>query len=148
MVDDRRILLVEDNPDDADLTLRAFARIALRDRVDVVTDGIEAIERLCGPADAAGHARAPMPAVVLLDLKLPKMEGTEVLRRLRAHPRTALTPVVVITSSNDRQDVDACYRAGANSYLRKPVDFDAFGEAVRQLAAWWLVLNETPSSTP
>lgn len=132
------ILLVEDNEDDIELTRRAFARSHVANTIDVVRDGAEAIERLLG------DARAPLPALVLLDLKLPKVDGLEVLRQLRADEHTRLLPVVILTSSREERDVVEGYRLGANSYVRKPVDFAAFQVAVEQLGLYWLVLNEKP----
>lgn len=132
------ILLVEDNEDDIELTRRAFARSHVANTMHVVRDGAEAIERLLGKDGA------PLPALVLLDLKLPKLDGLEVLRRLRADERTRLLPVVILTSSREERDVIEGYRLGANSYVRKPVDFAAFQVAVEQLGLYWLVLNEKP----
>jgi two-component system, response regulator len=137
---DKTILLVEDNPDDVVLTLRAIKKNHLATTVVVANDGVEALDYLLGPGE--GHRE--LPHLILLDLKLPKVDGLEVLRRVRAHPRTRLLPVVVLTSSKEEQDLIASYSLGANSYIRKPVDFDAFIEAVRQLGLYWLVINETP----
>lgn len=131
------ILLVEDNPDDEALALRALVRSAVPVDVIVARDGAEALERV-----RANLLR--LPEVVLLDLKLPKLSGIDVLRRLRADPRTVLLPVVVLTSSNEDEDVLECYRAGANSYVRKPVDFDAFAAAVAELGRFWVNLSESP----
>jgi CheY-like chemotaxis protein len=131
------ILLVEDNPDDELLTLRALAQQRIHNQVVVVRDGQEALDRLLDESQ-------PLPTVVLLDLKLPKVDGLEVLRRLRAAPRTRRLPVVILTSSNEERDRVAAYDGGANSYVRKPVDFLAFVEAVKQLGLYWLVLNEPP----
>lgn len=129
------IVLIEDNPDDEALTLRALRKNAIANDVVVLRDGAEALAFLIGPA-------APSPHLVLLDLKLPKIDGLEVLRRLRQEPRTALLPIVVLTSSNEERDLVESYRLGANSYIRKPVDFEQFTEAVRQLGLYWLVLNQ------
>ena len=134
------ILLVEDNPDDVQLTLRAFQKNHIVNRVVVARDGVEAMDYLFGP-ESGGR---DLPAVMLLDLKLPKVDGLEVLRRVRADPRTRLLRVVVLTSSREDQDVSQSYASGANSYIRKPVDFDAFMTAVGQLGLYWLLLNETP----
>ena len=131
------ILLVEDNPDDEALALRALVRSAVPADVLVARDGAEALERVRGNLQR-------LPEVVLLDLKLPKLSGIDVLRRLRADPRTVLLPVVVLTSSNEDEDVLECYRAGANSYVRKPVDFDAFAAAVAELGRFWVNLSESP----
>jgi len=143
-VNDRTILLVEDNPDDEELTLRAFRQNNILNEVAVVHDGQEALDYLF--CEGAHTARDPrhMPAVVLLDLKLPKIDGLEVLRRVRADERTRLQAVVILTSSKEEQDLVNGYRLGANSYIRKPVDFTKFMEAVRQLGFYWLVLNEPP----
>ncbi len=142
-MDNRTILLVEDNPDDVALTLRALKKNNIANEVVVVRDGVEAIERLFGGA-AAGAPAPPATAVVLLDLKLPRVDGLEVLRRVRAEPKTRLLPVVILTSSKEEQDLVNGYTLGANSYIRKPVDFDKFAEAIRQLGLYWLVLNVPP----
>jgi len=141
-MDKRIIMLVEDNPDDVDLTLRALKKANILNEIVVATDGAEALDYLFGEGAHAGRDLDVMPAVVLLDLKLPKIEGLEVLRRLRADGRTRLLPVVVLTSSREDQDLLNGYAAGANSYIRKPVDFLRFTEAVRQLGIYWLLLNE------
>jgi len=137
------IVLVEDNPDDEALTLRALRRNRIKNEVVVARDGAEALDILIG-SDAPGTPSPVVPAVVLLDLKLPKIGGIEVLRRLRSNPRNRLTPVVILTSSREEQDLLAGYELGANSYIRKPVDFEQFSEAVRYLGLYWLVLNEPP----
>ncbi len=136
------ILLVEDNPDDELLTLRAFAKSNIANEVVVARDGVEALDYLFGTGAYAGRDLRVRPQVILLDLKLPRMDGLDVLRRLRADERTMLLPVVVLTSSKEEQDIIQSYRLGANSYIRKPVDFVQFIEAVRQLGLYWLVLNE------
>jgi len=141
---DKIILLVEDNPDDEKLTLRALHKNKISNEVVVAHDGVEALDYLLGNGAGGGNNLKPLPQVVLLDLKLPKMDGLEVLRRLRAHERTKLLPVVILTSSNEEQDLIAGYGLGANSYVRKPVDFNQFIEAARQLGLYWLVLNEPP----
>ena len=139
-----RILLVEDNPDDEALTLRAFRRNNILNEVVVARDGAEALEYMFGEGRYAGRDTRDQPSLVLLDLKLQKIDGLEVLRRLRADPRTELQPVAVLSTSNEENDIVASYRLGANSYIRKPVDFTQFMDAVRQLALYWLALNVTP----
>ncbi|HWP23600.1 MAG TPA: response regulator [Candidatus Binatia bacterium] len=141
---DKVILLVEDNPDDEALTLRAFKKNNIGNEVVVARDGAEALDYLFGTGSHAGRDTTVMPAMTLLDLKLPKIDGLEVLRRIRADDRTRLLPVVILTSSKEEQDLIDGYRLGANSYIRKPVDFMQFVEAVRQLGLYWLVLNEAP----
>jgi two-component system, response regulator len=143
MADRKVILLVEDNADDRDLTVRAFERHDLGVAVETVGDGQAALDRLLAPGPD-GRAQ-PLPDLVLLDLKLPGVDGLEVLRRVRAEERTRLLPVVVLTSSAEEQDLVSSYALGANSYVRKPVSFTEFVEASRQLGVYWLVLNRTPS---
>jgi two-component system response regulator len=142
-MNDRCILLVEDNAKDEALTLRALKKNNIDNKVDVVRDGAEALDYLFGArADAGGQPTAPQ--LVLLDLKLPKVDGLEVLRRLRSDPRTQLLPVVILTTSTEEKDRLEGYRLGANSYVRKPVDFRQFVDAVNLLGLYWLVLNEPP----
>jgi len=141
-MNNKPILLVEDNPDDEALTLRALKKNGILNEVAVAHDGQQAIDYFFGE----GASPHPPPAVVLLDLKLPKIDGLEVLRRLRADEHTRLQPVVILTSSKEEQDIITGYRLGANSYIRKPVDFNQFMEAVRQLGLYWLVLNEPAPS--
>mgnify|MGYP000848491769 FL=1 len=143
-MEEKIILLVEDNPDDVELTLRAFKKCNIANEVVVARDGVEALDYLFGTGAYAGRDLSVMPAVVLLDLKLPRIDGLEVLRRLRADERTRFLPVVVLTSSNEDQDVVNSYQLGANSYIRKPVDFVQFIDAARQLGMYWLLLNEAP----
>jgi two-component system response regulator len=131
------ILLVEDNPDDVELTLRAFRKVNLKNEIEVATDGALALERL-------NDTTKTLPSLVLLDLKLPRIDGLEVLRTIRATERMRLMPVVVLTSSKEEADIVESYRLGANSYVRKPVDFSEFVEATRQLGLYWLVLNQAP----
>lgn len=148
MIDQRPILLVEDNPDDEALTLRAFAKNKIGNPVMVARDGVEALDYLFGTGGHAGRDLRVMPAVVLLDLKLPRVDGLEVLRRVRANARTALLPVVVLTTSKEQQDIHEAYSLGANSYIRKPVDFERFIYAVGQLGLYWLSLNESVDFVP
>lgn len=143
-MDSKLILLVEDNPDDEALTLRALRKNNIRNQVVVAHDGVEALEFLFGTGAHAGRDMSVMPQVTLLDLKLPKIDGLEVLKRIRASEITRLLPVVILTSSKEEQDLINSYGLGANSYIRKPVDFDQFSEAILQLGLYWLVLNETP----
>ncbi len=143
-MNDTVILLVEDNPDDEALTVRALKKNKILNEVVVARDGVQALDYLFGQGPHAGRDTTETPQVVLLDLKLPKVDGLEVLRRLRADPRTRLLPVVILTSSNEDHDRINGYGLGANSYVRKPVDFDAFVTATAQLGLYWLVLNEPP----
>jgi two-component system response regulator len=138
------ILLVEDNPDDVELTLRAFKKNNIMNEVVVKRDGAEALDFFFGKDGVAGKEKNDLPAMVLLDLKLPKIDGLEVLKKLRADERTKLIPTVILTSSNEQSDVVNGYKLGCNSYIRKPVDFNRFAEAVRQMGLYWLVLNEAP----
>jgi len=164
-MDDRVILLVEDSPDDVELTLRAFRKSNVANQIHVARDGVEALEYLHGPmatddlsapsATVEGapdgqpsQARGELPQLVLLDLKLPRLEGLEVLKRIRAHERTKYLPVVILTSSIEEQDLVRGYGNGANSYIRKPVHFEEFLEAVRQLGIYWLLLNQAPPNRP
>ncbi|MBK9085288.1 MAG: response regulator [Sterolibacteriaceae bacterium] len=142
MATDRPILLVEDNPDDEALTLRAFAKNKIANPVVVARDGVEALDYLFGTGIHAGRDVAATPSVVLLDLKLPRIDGLEVLRRIRAENQTRLLPVVILTTSKEQRDIYEAYSLGANSYIRKPVDFEKFIHAVGQLALYWLSLNE------
>jgi two-component system response regulator len=142
MATDRPILLVEDNADDEALTLRAFSKNRITNQVVVVRDGVEALDYLFGTGKHAGRNTTAMPAVIFLDLKLPRLDGLEVLRRIRADSRTTLLPVVVLTTSREAQDIREAYQFGANSYIRKPVDFERFLATVGQLGQYWLSLNE------
>jgi two-component system response regulator len=136
------ILLVEDNPDDVELTLRAFRTSKLLNEIVVASNGVEALDYLSATGAHAGRDRKILPEVVLLDLKLPKIGGLEVLKRMRAEERTRRIPVVVLTSSNEERDILSSYDLGANSFVRKPVDFTQFVEAARQLGMYWLVINQ------
>ena len=138
------ILLVEDNSDDVKLTMRALEKSKIKNKVEIASDGVEALDYLFGTGKHKGRDTSVMPQLVLLDLKMPKMDGAEVLRRIRADERTKLLPVVILTTSNEDKDRIESYRLGANSYVRKPVDFNQFAEAVQQLGLYWLVLNESP----
>jgi len=141
---DAVILLVEDNPDDVELTLRAFKKHSVSNEIVVAKDGLEALEYLFGTGAHADDGPAELPALVLLDLKLPKIEGLEVLRRIRADRRTGFVPVIVLTSSKEQQDLITSYEHHCNSFIRKPVDFTQFAETIRQLGLYWLLLNEPP----
>ena len=140
----RAILLVEDNPSDVDLTKRAFEKKNLANPLVVARDGQEALDYLFGAGAYAGRDVADRPACVLLDLKLPKVDGVTVLQTIKSDQRTRMIPVIVLTSSNEPRDLKACYGLGTNSYIRKPVDFDEFVEVVSHLGLYWLVLNEPP----
>ncbi len=140
----KTILLVEDNPDDEALVLRVLRKYNLANEIVIARDGVEALDYLFGTGAYAGRDLGQTPQVVLLDLKLPKIDGLEVLRRVRQDPRTRLQPVVILTSSKEEVDRIKGYSFGVNSYIRKPVDFDQFTESVRQLGLYWLLLNEPP----
>jgi two-component system response regulator len=140
----KMILLVEDNPDDEALTLRALNKNRVANKIVVVRDGVEALEYLFASGAYAERDPLELPQVILLDLKLPKIDGLEVLRRIRSDPRTRMLPVVILTSSREEQDLIQAYSGGANSYVRKPVDFNQFVDAIGQLGMYWLVLNEAP----
>ena len=143
-MENKLILLVEDNPDDEALTLRALKKNNVGNTVAIVRDGAEALDFLFCTGEYADRDPRDKPQVILLDLKLPKVDGLEVLRRVRADERTQRLPIVILTSSKEEQDIIRGYSLGANSYVRKPVDFNQFMEAVRQLNLYWLVLNEAP----
>ena len=138
------ILLVEDNPDDEALTLRALKKNNILNEVVVARDGVEALDFLFGTGANAGRDLTLMPEVILLDINLPRINGLEVLEKIRANERTRLLPVVILTTSNEEQDKLKSYTLGANSFIRKPVDFLQFSEAIRQLGLYWLVLNQSP----
>lgn len=144
MPEDKVVLLIEDKADDEELTRLAFLQSNIANQLVVVRDGAEAIDYLFATGKYADRTPEQAPQVILLDLKLPKVDGLEVLRRIRADPRTRFLPVVILTSSDEEQDLIRSYSLGANSYVRKPVDFGQFAEAVRQLGLYWLVLNRAP----
>lgn len=144
----RVILLIEDNPDDEELTLRALKKNNIRNEIIIARDGAEALDFLFGEGQYAGRDTSVMPQVTLLDLKLPKINGLTVLKRIRENELTRHLPVVVLTSSKEDRDLVQSYDLGANSYIRKPVDFNEFTEAVRQLGLYWLILNEVPPNDP
>lgn len=139
------ILLVEDNPDDVELTMRAFRKNNIANKVVVARDGVEALDFLFCQGTYASRDNTDNPRLILLDLKLPKLDGLQVLARLRANDRTKLVPVVILTSSKEEQDLISGYKSGANSYVRKPVDFVHFVDAVRQIGLYWLLINESPT---
>jgi CheY-like chemotaxis protein len=143
-VSSKTILLVEDNPDDEALAIRALKRHHISNEIVVARDGVEALDYLFGTGQYTGRDLSLKPTVVLLDLKLPRVDGLEVLRRLREDERTRLLPVVILTTSNEEQDMLDSYSFGCNSYIRKPVDFIEFSEAIRQLGMYWLLMNEPP----
>ena len=143
-MDKEIILLVEDNPDDVLLTKRAFKKSNILNELVVASDGVEALDYLFGTGAYEGRDLSVMPVLILLDLRLPKLDGIDVLRRIRDDERTKLIPVVVLTTSKEHQDLTESYSLGANSYIRKPVDFDQFVQAVKQLGLYWVLLNEPP----
>lgn len=142
----KTILLVEDNPDDEALTLRAMSKVSITNQIFVARDGAEALDFLFATGAYSNRQIDELPAVILLDLKLPKVDGLEVLRRLRANEYTRFIPVVILTNSNEERDILTSYTLGANSYVRKPVDFQAFTNLVGQLGKYWLAINEIPPS--
>lgn len=147
MVENKILLLVEDNPDDELLIRRALGKHNILNEIVVAHDGVEALEYLFGEGMFEGRDTSIMPQVILLDLKLPRMDGLEVLRRLRADQRTRLLPIVVLTSSDEEKDVIETYKLGANSYVRKPVDFVQFANAMQHLGLYWLILNQFPNTS-
>ncbi len=140
----KQILLVEDNPKDVELTRRALQKSNITNGLQIVEDGVAALEYFFGEDGKSGCSIEDLPVVILLDLKLPRIDGLEVLRRLRASEKTKMVPVVVLTSSNEEKDIIASYDLGANSFVRKPVKFSEFAEAIRQLGLYWLILNQPP----
>ena len=140
---EKSIVLVEDNPDDEELTIRCLRKASIDNEIHVMRDGSEALDFLFGEGEYAGRGGG-LPGLVLLDLKLPKLNGIDVLNRMRQDPRTRLVPVVVLTSSSEEEDMLSSYRSGANSYVRKPVDYDAFVDAVTQLGVFWVLHNQNP----
>jgi two-component system response regulator len=144
MEGNKSILLVEDNPDDVELTLRAFRKNKIVNEIVVANDGVEALDYLFGTGRYQGRDLNDMPALILLDLKLPRIDGLEVLQRIRGDARTRLLPVVILTSSKEEQDIVRGYSLGTNSYVRKPIDFQQFTEAVGLLGLYWLLINESP----
>lgn len=145
-MEEKMIMLVEDNPADVLLTKRALKKANISDDLVVMRDGVEALYYLVGAETGKAPASARLPTVMLLDLKMPRIDGLEVLRRVRKNPRTKLLPVVVLTSSREERDIIASYELGCNSYIRKPIDFTQFADAICHLGQYWLCLNETPSS--
>jgi two-component system response regulator len=141
---DKIILLAEDNPDDVELTIRAFRKNNIGNKVVVAKDGVEVLDYLFGTGVYAGHDVKELPVIILLDLKLPKIDGLEVLKRIRQDDRTKLLPVVILTSSAEQKDIIDGYSLGANSYVRKPVNFEQFVEAIKHLGLYWLLWNEPP----
>jgi CheY-like chemotaxis protein len=139
-----QILLVEDNDDDVELTLRAFRKSDLVSTVTVVRDGVEALDYLLAMGEYASRNPEVLPDLVLLDIKLPRVDGVQVLKRLRSHPRTKLIPIVILTSSAEPKDLLTCYTLGANSYVRKPIDFQQFTHALHQIGSYWLQTNQAP----
>lgn len=146
-MENKTILLVEDNLDDVDLTLHALKKNKIKNEVVVVNDGAAALDYLFGTGKYSGRDLSVMPTIILLDIKLPKIDGLEVLKRIRKNPLTRYIPVTILTSSKEEQDIIKGYRLGVNSYVRKPVDFIQFTEAVNSLGLYWLLLNETPPRT-
>ena len=144
MTNNKKILLVEDNPDDIELTLRAFRKNNIMNEIIIKRDGAEALDFFFGKEGVAVNNCNDLPILTMLDLKLPKIDGLDVLKKIRSDKRTKLIPVVILTSSNEQSDLLSSYELGCNSYIRKPVDFNQFAEAVSQLGLYWLVLNEAP----
>lgn len=145
MPNNRNILLVEDNPDDVELTLRAFKKNNIINKIIVKSDGAETLDYFFGTNGVANKNKNALPVVILLDLKIPKINGIEVLKKLKADEKTKLIPVVILTSSKEPSDLLSCYKLGCNSYIRKPVNFTEFMDTVKQLGLYWLLINEAPN---
>ena len=143
-MEEKIILLVEDNADDEELTIRTLQKNHLKNKIVVVRDGVEALDYLFGTGEYKNRDLSVSPVLIMLDIKLPKLNGLEVLKKIKADPRTKFIPVVILTSSDEEKDLVESYQLGANSYVRKPVDFAEFQNSVRQLALYWVLLNETP----
>ncbi len=143
-MDNKKIILVEDNPKDVELTRRALQKSNISNEIKVLEDGVAALEYFFGKDNKSGCSDDELPVVVLLDLKLPRVDGLEVLRRMRAVDKTKRVPVVILTSSNEEKDIISSYELGANSFVRKPVKFSEFADAIRQLELYWLILNQPP----
>ena len=144
MTQDKKIMLIEDNPDDIELTLRAFKKNNIMNEIVVRSDGQAALDYFFGPDGIADSKKTNLPILILLDLKMPKIDGIDVLKQLRTDGRTKLIPVVILTSSKEPADLLSCYNLGCNSYIRKPVEFTVFTEMVRELGFYWLMMNEVP----
>lgn len=148
LINQRKILLVEDNPDDEALTLRAFGKNRIANEIVVARDGVEALEWIFAEGRYASRDPSELPAVILLDIKLPKVDGIDVLRRIKSDPKTSPLPVVMLTSSGEQEDLLRSYQLGANSYIRKPVVFEQFVQTVGHLGVYWLLVNEPPPLPP
>ena len=145
-MEEKIILLVEDNADDEELTIRTLQKNHLKNKIVVVRDGVEALDYLFGTGEYKDRDLSVLPVLIMLDIKLPKLNGLEVLKRIKTDPRTKFIPVVILTSSDEEKDLVESYQLGANSYVRKPVDFSEFQNSVRQLALYWVLLNESPTN--
>jgi two-component system response regulator len=145
-LEEKIILLVEDNADDEELTIRTLQKNHLKNKIVVVRDGVEALDYLFGTGEYKDRDLSVLPVLIMLDIKLPKLNGLEVLKRIKTDPRTKFIPVVILTSSDEEKDLVESYQLGANSYVRKPVDFSEFQNSVRQLALYWVLLNESPTN--
>jgi two-component system response regulator len=144
-MNDKIVLLVEDNPDDVHLTLHAFNKLEQKIKLNVVNDGVQAMDYLLGRGIYAGKNSAPLPSLILLDLKMPRINGLEVLQQIRNNILTQFIPVVILTSSKEEQDIIDCYSLNANSYIRKPIDFEQFSRTIQVIADYWLILNDIPT---